>query len=133
MDFDTVQLPCRRKAMMIDDLAVSDVHSRDALYLLRGQFKVENIQIFCHSGCVDGFGNGGDTSLEMPPKYDLGGCPAVLVRNFGQRPVMENVLLGLRKRSPSLGDNAIILHDPQGGVLLEKWMDFNLLTMGLIS
>ena len=127
MDFYAVELPCRAETVVVDDLAVPDVHARDTLHFLCGQFKIKDIHIFQHPLLVDSLGDGRDAPLEMPPENDLRGCFSVFFSNFGQYFVAENIALPFGERPPGLGDHAVILHDPQGGVLLEERVDLDLI------
>ena len=43
MDLHAVELPGRTETVVVDDLAVADVHSGNALHLFLGQFKIKNI------------------------------------------------------------------------------------------
>ena len=127
MDFHVVELPGRAETVVVDDLAVADVHAGDALHLLSGQFKIKDIQIFCHPFLMDCLGNGRDIPLEVPAENDLGCCFAMLLRNSGQCFMVENITLPLGERPPGLGDHTVVLHDPQGGVLLEERVDLDLI------
>ena len=98
MDFNTVELPGRAEAVMINDLAVADVHSSNASHLFLCQFKIKDVQIFGHPFLVDRLWDGGDIPLEVPAKHDLGRGLAMLLRNLGQGSVVEDVLLCLGKR-----------------------------------
>ena len=95
MDFYAVELPGRAETVVVDDLAVADVHAGDALHFLCSQFKIKNIQIFRHPLPMDCLGNNGDISLEVPAQNDLGRCFPVLLRNSGQYFMVENITLSL--------------------------------------
>ena len=70
MDFNTVELPGRAEAVMINDLAVADVHSSNASHLFLCQFKIKDVQIFGHPFLVDRLWDGGDIPLEVPAKQN---------------------------------------------------------------
>lgn len=93
---------------MINDLAVTDVHSSDGLHLFFRQCKIENVQIFCHPLLLDGLGDGGNIPLEMPAEDDLGCGFAVPAGDFGQGLMVENVFLRLGKGAPCLGDHTVV-------------------------
>ena len=89
--------------------------------------KIKDIQIFYHPLLVDCLGNGGDIPLDMPAEDDLGCGFAVPAGDLGQHLMVENIFLCLGEGAPRLGKNPIVLHDPQGGVLLEKRVDLDLI------
>ena len=130
MDLHTVELPGRAEAVVVDNLTVADIHSGDALQFFLRQFKIKDIQVFCHPFLMDRLGDGGEIPLEVPAEDDLGCGLAVPAGDLRQRLVVENILLSLGKGAPRLGNNPIVLHDPQGGVLLEKRVDLNLIDHG---
>ena len=43
MNFNAIELPGRTEAVVVDDLAVADVHAGDALHFFCRQFKIKNI------------------------------------------------------------------------------------------
>ena len=70
--------------MMVNDLAVADVHGGDGVHLFFRQEKIENIQILCHSLCMNRLRYRRHSSLKMPPQNDLRRCFPMLLPYFKQ-------------------------------------------------
>ena len=126
VNLDTVQLSGCAEAAVVDDLAVPDIHRGNRFHLFFGEGKVEDVQVFTHPLRMHRFGDGGNSPLVVPPQDDLRGALSLFLRDAHQGPVLEDVLLGLRKRPPGLRHHPIRLHHLQRFRLLIERVQLNL-------
>ena len=96
------------------------------LHIVSAQLEVKDIKVFGHPGLVNRLRDDYDTTLQQSTQNYLAVSPAVLLTDFGNRFVGEDVVLTFDEWGPGFGLDVLLLVELNSGVFLEPWGNFNL-------
>lgn len=93
VNLHAVELSRRTKAPVVDDLAVSDIHSVDHLHLFLAQDEIPDGKVFLHPIFMHCPRDRRDSPLQMPPENNLRGGFAMVLCDLYQCLMMKDILL----------------------------------------
>ena len=127
VDFHCVEHLHKRRIIMVDDLAVTQIQLRDLCHILIAEFKIPDIHVLFHAVLVYGLRDDSHPTLYIPAQRHLGSALSVFLTDLCQDRMSENPMISFGKRSPCLWLHTVFFHQGKGVFLLEKRMQLYLI------
>src|SRR5699024_3385749 len=117
----------KSRVIMVDDLAVSKIQLRNLCHIFIGEVEIPDIHILFHTVFVYGFRDHDHASFYIPAKSHLRCTLSIFIADLCQHRMGEDSMVSFRERSPCFRNHSVFLHNSQGVLLLEEWMQLYLI------